>query len=129
MGKEKTGIPRDKDFFDLERRRFYIPLRSVRGVQLAGEFWQTTKTDDYAADKEMVILVDASTGNKTITLPAAASSPGKVFYIKKTDTTGNRVTIRGNVSSETIDDGKTYEITVPYTCITVLCNGTEWWII
>lgn len=34
MGKEKTGIPVDKGYVDLERRRPHLPARSVKVIML-----------------------------------------------------------------------------------------------
>ena len=125
----RTKRPVSPPFMDLERMGLYIPEGSVRGVMLSGEFWQTTKTDNYTAGDEMVILVDATSGDKTITLPLASTSPGKVYYIKKIDTTSHKVTIQPNAVDEKIDNETNYEIVVPYTCITPNCDGNNWWII
>ena len=129
-----TQVPRPKRptsplFADLERMGPYIPEGYVRGVMLSGEFWQTTKTDNYTAGDEMVILVDATSGNKTITLPSASASPSKVYYIKKIDTTSHKVTIQPAAVDEKIDSEDNFEIVVPYTCITPICDGEDWWII
>ena len=75
------------------------------------------------------IECDASGGAFTITLPAVASTTtGKVYHIKKIDSSANVVTVDGN-ASETIDDGTTASITTQYECITIINNGSEWWII
>lgn len=47
-------------------------------------------------------MVDATSGSLTMTLPTAASSTGKVFYIKKIDSSANSVIIDG-AGAETID--------------------------
>jgi len=106
-----------------------LPFGTIKGVTLAGEFWQTTKTSNYTAGDEMVILVDATSGDKTITLPSAITKPGKVYYIKKIDTTSHKVTIQPATADEKIDDEDNFEIVVPYTCITPICDGENWWII
>ena len=129
---ERKGVPQGRNIrdrrTDLERQGLHIPTGWIRGRMLAGEFWMVKKTDDYTAGAEMVILADATSKDITITLPAAASSPGKVYYIKKIDTTNHKVVIDG-YSGEEIDNDSTYDIAYPYTCITVLCDGAEWWII
>ena len=115
--------------YDIERREFIFPLGFIKGINLAGEFWQTTKTDNYSAGNEMVILVDASSSKVTITLPIASTNVHKVYYIKKVDTSNNKVIVKGYQESEEIDGEKEFDITVPYTCITPICDGTNWWII
>ncbi|MCE2929097.1 MAG: hypothetical protein LW817_05660, partial [Candidatus Caenarcaniphilales bacterium] len=56
---------------------------------------------------------------------AAATNSGKVFYIRKTDASANRVILDGN-ASETIDGALTYNITVQNETITVQSDGTNW---
>jgi len=87
-----------------------------------------TVTSDTTLDAtDRFVRVDASSAAVTITLPAAASSAGFVYYIKKIDTTSNTVTIDGN-GSETIDDQTTQVIAFQYTARIIECDGSEWWI-
>ena len=79
------------------------------------------------SDEEMAFC-DATSGNITVTLPAAASNTGRMYRIKKTDSSSNTVTIDGN-GSETIDDATTLVITAQYECISIMSDGAEWWII
>jgi len=44
---------------------------------------------------DSTILADASSGVFTVTLPPVAASRGRRYYIKKTDSSGNAVTISG----------------------------------
>lgn len=83
----------------------------------------TTLDDNYS-----VILVDATSAAITVTLPAAASYLGRIYYVKKIDSSANAVTIDGS-GSETIDDQLTAVISIQYTCLTLFSDGTEWWII
>jgi len=75
-----------------------------------------------------IILCDASSASITVNLPLAADSNGIVYYIKKIDSSSNTVSIDGN-GSETIDGSTSQIITSQYDCATVVCDGTEWWII
>ena len=74
-----------------------------------------------------VILVDASSGAVTITLPAAATNTVQ-FDIKKIDSSGNNVTVDAN-GTETIDDGLTAVITAQYESITIVSDAANWWVI
>lgn len=74
------------------------------------------------------VLVDASGGARTITLPAAVNNSARIYIIKKTDSSGNSVTVDAN-ASETIDGATTYVLTVQYESITVQCDGSNWHII
>lgn len=76
-------------------------------------------------DDDMV-LVDTSGGAVTITLPPAADAVNKVYTIKNADTGANAVTVDGD-GSETID-GSTTAVLGALDSITIVSDGTEWWI-
>lgn len=90
-----------------------------------------TKTANYTVltgDENNLFLLDASSSAVTITLPAAATAGTDfVVYFKATDIT-NTITIDGN-STETIDGATTQTLDFLYESITIVCDGTEWWII
>jgi len=79
------------------------------------------------SDEEMVFC-DATSGNITVTLPVATLNTGRMYRIKKTDSSGNTVTVDGN-SSETIDGGTTATISNQFEAITIMCDGSNWHII
>lgn len=88
-----------------------------------------TKTANYTATlSDYTILCDATSGAITITLPAASTSSGKIYNIKKIDASGNNVVIDGN-ASETIDGATTQTITAQWTNRTIQSNGTAWFIL
>jgi hypothetical protein len=88
----------------------------------------TTKIADYTAlTSDDVILVNATSGAITITLPTAVSAT-RVLKIKKTDSSANAVTIDGN-GSETIDGAITYAIENQFVCISIVSDGTSWHIV
>ena len=88
----------------------------------------TSKTANYTATSgDAVILCDASGGAFTITLPAVADETGQTYYVKKTDSSANAVTIDG-ASAETIDDGTTAVIRSQYESLRITNDGSEWWI-
>lgn len=73
-------------------------------------------------------VVLCNTGAYTVTLPAAASHTGKVYYIKNIDTDSDDITIDGN-GGETIDGAATVVLYVQYDAIRIVSDGTEWHII
>lgn len=88
-----------------------------------------TKTASYpATTSDGLILCDASLGNIIIDLPAAASSTGHVFIVKKIDATANTVTIRGHLA-ELIDASNTQVISSQWTSVSLVSNGTTSYII
>ncbi len=86
-----------------------------------------SKTSDYAAGNEAIILADAGSGNVTISLPAASAVAGRTYTIKKTNN-GNNVIIDGN-ASETIDGAATKTLSAQYSKVTIVCDGSNWFVI
>lgn len=87
----------------------------------------TTKTGAYtltAADG--IVLCDASGGVFTITLPPASSNI--MYSIKKIDSSGNIVTIDAD-GSETIDGDLTVSLDAEGESITLVTDGSNWFII
>ena len=79
-------------------------------------------TENYNASNQDLILANATAGNVTITLPAVVL--GLTATIKKTDVSANQVIISGNI------DGDAQKIiTTQYDSITVISDGTNWFII
>jgi len=86
-----------------------------------------SKTTTYTATSaDDIILVDGTSAAWTLSLPAAASNTGKVFYIKRTDSTiANAVTIDPN-ASETIDGATTRPLYTQNEELTIVSDGTNW---
>ena len=117
------------EFYPERQGRPYAPPippfpTAVRGIHLAGEFSKTSKTDDYTAGDEMVILVDASGGSVIITLPEAATNSSKVYWIKNTGSTGT-VTIKPDVPTELIEDESKLHLTLQGQYVMIICSGTK----
>lgn len=91
-------------------------ITSSTSVTLSGESFRT-------------YLVDASSGNITISLPSAsdAEDQGQVRF-KKVDATANKVILDPS-GSETIDGELTAELTVQYDAITLEAYNGNWFIL
>ncbi len=76
---------------------------------------------------EHVILADATAGVITISLPKASLNNGKVFTIKKLDTSNN-VIIDPN-GSETIDTAALHTLSVQFEFIKIVSDGSNWFVI
>ena len=126
---EKQGRPDSKIALDMESRKPSIPYGYLSGVMLTASYSTTSQTDNYTAAGYAVILVNTSSRGVTITLPAASANAGKYYYIKKTDSSGGEVTIKGNASDETIDGEADIDLSLQYQYIMVLCDGTVWHIL
>ena len=89
----------------------------------------STQTASYTVTgSDSVVLADASTTSLTITLPAAASFTGYRFSIKRIDGSANTVTI-GRTGSDTIDGATSLTLDQQYTALTVVSNGSGWYIL
>lgn len=88
-----------------------------------------TKSAAYTiTSTDNVLLVDASGAARTMTLPAASASSGKLFTVKKIDSTTNAVTI-ARAGSDTIDGQTSYILTAQYQSVNVISNGTLWYLV
>ncbi len=87
----------------------------------------TTTTDSTYRNK--LVLCDASGGAFTINLQAAATAgDGFSMSFKKTDSSGNAVTIDPS-GSESIEGVGSYDLNSQSDVIDIACDGTQWWII
>lgn len=105
-------------------------LRSVFLSGLSNLKQIATYSANHLADvnTDDVILVNASGAPRTITLPTAASSTGKVFDIKKIDSSANAVLILPN-GADVIDGMASLSTTTQYASFTIVSDGVSWWIL
>ncbi len=80
-----------------------------------------------AALTDYHISCDTSSGAITVNLPVA-SNTGKIYVIKKSDSSANAVTIDAD-GTETIDGNVTYTLSNQYDFVVLQSSGTEWKII
>lgn len=89
----------------------------------------STKSSNYTmTTADGTVLVDATSGDITITLPAAASATESIFTIKKKDVTFHTVTVAA-AGSELIDGAAIYILSTQYEAIKIQSDGSAWWII
>ena len=106
-------------------------LRVVSGEPSWGQVLLATasKTTDYTLTaSDTVILGNASGGDVVITLPLATIASGYRFCIKKTDSSANTVSITCS-GGNTIDGSTSAVISVQYLSITIVSDGSNWFII
>jgi len=82
----------------------------------------------YTAGAKQTILASAAGGSIKIDLPAAASNEDTRFTIKKLDATNNAILIDPN-GAELIEGAADYTINVQAVSITIICDGSNWFII
>lgn len=83
-----------------------------------------TVTANYAARAGDLVLVNATAGPVTVTVPVAASA---VTWTKKTDASANAVTVAP--ASGQLDGGTGVNVTGQYETLTVVGDGTNGWVI
>jgi len=74
-----------------------------------------------------VVMASASGGAITVTLPTAVGISGKIYRIKMTSSSSstNTVTV-ATTSAQTIDGATTQVLTLQYTDIPVISDGSNW---
>lgn len=77
---------------------------------------------------DVVVAGDASAGAFTLTLPTAAGITGRIYTVKKIDTSTNALTI-GTTSSQTIDGATTLVLRTPALAVQVVSDGSNWQVI
>jgi hypothetical protein len=88
-----------------------------------------SKTSAYTlVTSDDLILADANSAAFTLSLPTAVGNQGKVFKVKKTDTTYNAVTIDPN-STEQVDGNSTTTLNTKGETLTVVSDGSNWQIL
>lgn len=87
-----------------------------------------TVTSDYTlTGTDYAVYANATSGGITITLPDPSNYPGKIFFIKKIDSSDNSVTV--SASNSTIDNLGSVPLTDPYQIIAVQSISDKWMII
>jgi hypothetical protein len=77
---------------------------------------------------DAVILVDATAGAVTISLPPAREMEQKRLTVKKIDASGNAVTIEPN-GAETIDGAANKSLAAQYNSQEYISFNGAWWIV
>ena len=95
----------------------------------------TTRVNPVAAaysisDLDQIILVDSTAAIRTVTLPSAATIPGRRYTIKDWKGTAATHTITiATVSSQTIDGAGSATLTTNYQAVELVSDGANWSII
>lgn len=94
-----------------------------------GTFTTSTQTSSYTVtSSDTVVFADATSGNVTITLPAASGLTGYRFYVKRIDGSANTVTVARS-GSDTIDGATSHTLSLQYMAIGLVSNGSAWYIL
>ncbi len=99
----------------------YVDGGSVKSITARNAAYTLTNTDH-------TVECDASGGSFQVTLPSAVGRTGRIFAIKKVDSSGNAVTV-GTTASQTIDGAGVRSLSAQWDVIIVQANGASWSII
>ena len=88
---------------------------------------RTITSSENAEANDHTIIANAAGGAITVTLPAPSSCPGRIYAIKKSESSGNAVTVNGN--GVNIDFAGTATLSAGGDGLTVQSDGTQYWII
>lgn len=87
----------------------------------------TVKTTNYTLiGNDDVLLVDATSGVITITLPKISIAEGCTYVVKKVDSSSNAVTIDPD-GSETIDGATTHVLSSQYDRVEFIADAGRGW--
>jgi len=95
-------------------------IRIIRHIDVDGNYTIENTYD--------LVLFDCSTGNITATLPAVATNNGKMFMLKKIDSTGNQVKIV-TPGTEVIDGEDEVILSLQWQYVTIVSDGVDWFIV
>ena len=91
----------------------------------------TAVSGSYTIASGVYILTADSTSNSfTVTLPAASSNSGRIIMVKDSggNSHSNNITISRN-GSDVIDGEASIVLESPYAAVTLVCNGSNWFIL
>ena len=97
------------------------------GGATRGAFRSVTTTGTVVSG-DYLLLCDATGGAITMTLPAAALVPGRIYAFKRINAGANAVTVDG-YGAETIDGAATHVLTPQWTSLLIMTNGVAWFIL
>jgi hypothetical protein len=112
---------------------FVTPAGAISGVPIAPSGFspniRSQNSDAVQSVNDYTILIDASLGNRQVTVLSAIGNQGRILNVKKIDATANIVTLLPIVGGQTIDGAPTYVLTVQYQSVTIQSDNANWFII
>ena len=130
-----TGMFGEDRIPDLDRAKFtgdfgqgQIPKLSPSKIDLKASKSRSANYAVPAGDRGKTILVNATGGARTITLPnLSGSDNGFTVQVMKTDDSANAVTLDGN-GNDTINGAATQKLTTQYQAVTLEWDGSAWFL-
>ena len=120
---QDTVKSREIDSFDVK----YIYAKHLHGGSVHWKF-KAVSSSITIDDSTTVYICDASGGALTLTLTEPSENSNRLLIVKKKDDSSNKVTIDAGAGN-TIDGSQTYDLTLQYQSVILICDGSQWWII
>jgi hypothetical protein len=104
-------------------------VSAIGEVQAVGYFEAvaSTTTAYTATGSDSLILGNATSAAFTVTLPNASGRTGRLYTVKKTDSSANAVTVA--TGGGTIDGASTQSLASQWAKLTVISDGTNWFVV
>lgn len=106
----------------------FLNLTTNHIEHLGGVFPAVTASDRTLQIWENYCRVNAASGNRVITLPAAADVNNHTYYVIKTDSGSNTVTLTP-AGAETINGAATYVLSNQYQHVMVVSDASNWFVV
>lgn len=90
--------------------------------------YRSVTTSGNVLSGDYLIIADATAGAITMTLPPAALLSGRIYVFKRINSGANAVIVDPS-GAETIDGAATYTLSAQWNSVTIMSNGTAWFII
>jgi len=116
--------------WEIELAKLALENRIATYLSVAGAMrgaYRTVTASGNVVSGDYLIVADATAGAITMTLPPAALVPGRIYVFKRINSGANTVTVDA-YGSETIDGALTHALSPQWNSITIISNGTAWYI-
>jgi hypothetical protein len=99
----------------------------LQGGGAARGAYRSVTTSGNVVSGDYFLICNAAGGSITLTLPPAALVPGRIYVFKRINSGANTVTVDA-YASETIDGALTHVLSPQWNAITIISDGTAWYI-
>ena len=108
-----------------------LKVKKLIAEDIEGTIAESVQSIDSSANANLangtIILSDPSLGDVTITLPRAQDHEGKIVKVKKSVAHANKVIIDAHLS-QTIDGELTISLESDFAGVSLICDGTAWFV-
>jgi len=103
-------------------------LRNVVVSAMGSRRVDTITADTTITTDHDIVLINAVSANVSAALAAASGLEHKIYTFKRVDSSSNTAAVTPN-GSDTIDGSSPFDLSSQYQFITIVSNGTNWYII